>query len=502
MTSNDQPEGLSAWGSVQIVPTDSEPHALASPAGKPTAGTISRYTWRPPPGAKGEFPPGFCLTFDCHTRTDGMRRFVPTEGIPGFLVRAALAGYTLLNLHTELSPEERFSYHATRLIYQMAKGFSEFLNRTFSRPSELYTTEAGRISGDTEHILPDDLGLDATGRGIRWTPRELIERGRDAAANPGALAPARFITLGLVEAARLNPLDPATLSEAGARAFIRLALFDLGPATGPLDESVIEEVQGRFLVALEAHIAKDTGAFRRWCFNNINNVVHAIAKQKRGSGPIPRAQVRQALLELVFHSLIHVGDGIHRLMAAFACSLPEPLSEVERAHFDSLYQKQRHYGGLPFVLLHDRFDFLRDAILNVWDDPSDIQRVGVVLRVLSYYSTMVSRRREADRRYKARSWHRNDQNRVAQTLPLEPDLDLGADLRPQPFQEVASALRELHQASCPCGTTQHWHANLIGEIGSPRSIVIQDTCGACKHTETRTILRNVFEEVAKRTLLK
>ncbi len=43
--------------------------------------------------------------------------------------------------------------------------------------------------------------------------------------------------------------------------------------------------------------------------------------------------------------------------------------------FGSLYRKQPYLGGLPLVLLNDRFAFLREAILDVWADPLDAQHV-------------------------------------------------------------------------------------------------------------------------------
>jgi hypothetical protein len=210
--------------------------------------------------------------------------------------------------------------------------------------------------------------------------------------------------------------------------------------------------------------------------------------------------VRQALLELAFRSFSYVGDCVHLQMTAFARALPEPLSEAERAHFASLYRKQRHFGGLPFVLLHDRFGFLREAILDVWDDPCDAARQGVLLRLLEYYSTMVTRRREADRRYKARSRHRNDQNRVAQVLPLDPERDSGGEPVTDSFQEIATILRESRGASCRCGSTRHWRAGLATGDISADPIRIEDVCGECGHREAVEITRGEFEAAGRQIM--
>ena len=48
----------------------------------------------------------------------------------------------------------------------------------------------------------------------------------------------------------------------------------------------------------------------------------------------------------------------------------------------------------------------------------DTARVGVLLRLLSYFGEMVGKKREADRLYKARSGRRNAEGQVARELAL------------------------------------------------------------------------------------
>ncbi len=479
------------WGSVEVEPISDRVPTLNPPDGSPTPGSWFRYTWRPPHGIEGELPQGFSLTFDCLTGPDGVRRFAPEGGIHSFIIKAALGGEAVRTGLIEPSPEQRFSDRAMRLFYQMSPGFREHLDRTFTRESDFYVPRGG-------HILPAELGLDAAGRGEPWTPRGLIARGRAEAVTPENVDNATGIRLGLTAAARLRPLDPKTLSKAQARALVRLALFDLGPADAPLPKRAIDTVQERLFTTLEDHIDDDTEHFERWFFVNINNIVHLIGKQRKNGGTMPRAVVRQALLELVFRSFTSVGNCIHIQMTAFARALPEPLSELERAHFESLYQNQSYLGGFPLVLLHDRFDFLREAILDVLADPSDVLRVGVVLRLLDYYGTMVCHRREADRQYKAQP--RNEQNRVVQVLPFDPDRDFGVAPARNTFQEIAGALRESRQASCLCVTNGHWEANLVSTHDLADPVVIEDTCGECGHSEPVEISRKEYTEVGWRIL--
>jgi len=161
MDENAAPDSCPAWGTIEIDHCGDDSFVLNTSGGTPLPISVSRYTWRPPPDIAGELSAGFSLTFDCSTGPDGSRRFTPCGGIADFIVLASLGGYALLGREEALSPEQRFSYHGTRLLYQIAPRLREHLNRTFAREADLYIPQAGRSGGDDEHVLPDDLGLDA-----------------------------------------------------------------------------------------------------------------------------------------------------------------------------------------------------------------------------------------------------------------------------------------------------------------------------------------------------
>lgn len=304
-----QMESVSNRGRVEIVPSDDGPSTMASPDETPKPFHTAHYLWRSPPDIVAQLPPDFSLKLVCLTGRDGVRRFAPVGGVSVFIVPASLGGYALLTRDVNPGPEQRFSYHATRLVYQKAPHLREHLDREFSREADLYVPVSGRTSEDDRHVLPGDLGLTSTGHGTPWAPTTLIEQGRAAATLAGTPNPdpAQCIRRGLIAAARLNPIDPATLSEAEARGLVRLALFDLGPSAAPIDEAVVDQVQERLWAALERHIGDDTEPFNQWFFTNADNIVHAIAKQKKGGRPVSRETVRRVVLELVVRSFMYIG---------------------------------------------------------------------------------------------------------------------------------------------------------------------------------------------------
>jgi hypothetical protein len=75
----------------------------------------------------------------------------------------------------------------------------------------------------------------------------------------------------------------------------------------------------------------------------------------------------------------------------------QSLTSDEASWFQQMNFKQPHFGGLPFVLLVDRFSFLRGPVWELWSNPADPAPIGVLHRLLDYYEQMATRRRELDR---------------------------------------------------------------------------------------------------------
>jgi hypothetical protein len=227
-------------------------------------------------------------------------------------------------------------------------------------------------------------------------------------------------------------------------------------------------------------------------------LVHRIAKQKKMGGPIPREVVRRALLDLVFDAFTYVGDCVCLQMQAFLQALPSPLVERERSLFEALYFKQDHLGGLPLILLRDRFAFLKEAILDIFAAPGEPGPVGVLLRLLQYYEEMASARREVDRGLKRREIHNRATGRVARTLSL----DIGMSGTPAAasndlFRLIAARLRDDQGINCPCPDAGSWTARLLdGEAGGG-VLLIEVECEGCGHSGRIEVERGEFEEIGR-----
>lgn len=478
-------------------------HPLGAITAAPIEGVLpmkvqpaTRFTWKPSDEIRHLLPPDFSLEFFCWVGQDSVRRFAPTVPLGKFIPEAFLAGLAIQLGRFGFDPRVRFSYCAMLTLYQLAPRLREHLDRRFVRKEDFAASRG-------QDVLPEHFGTTSAGEGSRWTVEELEKEGRDAATKTGRTSPdsATCFHLGLLEAARRNPLPPSSLSEDEARQLVRLGLFDLGPVPGEADAAKTEEVIGRVLDALMKHQDYGTEEFNRWFFDHVDNLVHQVSKKKTG-GTISREVVRQALLEEVFRSYTYVGDCVHLLMMDVRDALPDPLNERELGVFRFLYLKQRYLGGLPLLLLRDRFDFLDEAIQTLLVSSPDQDNIGALLRLLEYYGAMVSNKRQVDREHKRRGRHRNKSGGIAIEVsledwdsPLTPEADSSRESGArrsgsiviqqsawsEQFEEIAEVIRKKRRVRCKCKTTEHWHAIVLHE--NDREAVLSDGCQVCEHHE-------------------
>jgi hypothetical protein len=269
------------------------------------------------------------------------------------------------------------------------------------------------------------------------------------------------------------------LSVQRARALVSLALFDPPPpqVLGPDEVRAV----GRILDRLGCRLEDDTASFHRRFFDGRDDLIAQVARQVGDGGTIERSAVRRAFLALVRHAYDSVGACLSAQMEAFLDGLPRPLEAGERSRFEALYIAQPYLGGIPLLMLWERFPFLKYAVLGLMEDPVDSPKVGVLLRMLDYYGQMAMKRREADRVYKRRSNQRNRDGRVARSVPLGEDSGRVSDdpMAQASYHELADRLRRLGGISCPCGNRGKWESAIEGDVADDLAEV-EVQCTRCE----------------------
>ena len=169
--------------------------------------------------------------------------------------------------------------------------------------------------------------------------------------------------------------------------------------------------------SLKDHINDSTEEFDQWIQDRKSNLIGRIAKRKDCQWT--REEVRQAMLELGWRSFKLLAKSIDACTRAFAAALPKPLTKEEKKLFARTYLAHRDLGRIPLVLLRDRFEVLKPAILEIWRNPGSRKAVGVLRRLIWFYAEIVDTRRAGDRQYKKRqSSQKNENDRPAIDVPL------------------------------------------------------------------------------------
>jgi hypothetical protein len=149
------------------------------------------------------------------------------------------------------------------------------------------------------------------------------------------------------------------------------------------------------------------------------------------------------------------------------------------------------------LLLQDRFDFLRESILAVWNQPHDRHAVAVVHTMMYYFAVIAGNRRAADRRYKQRAKHRTVSGRISRDEESQCN-EVAAPQRASDhdiFKEIARRLAKERGVECNFGDDE-WQATLTREIEDP-VLEISISCPARDCDETIRVPRAEFESVAR-----
>jgi len=492
MARSDALHPFQRWGTIDVAELGKVARPRASGV-EPLMVKQSSYTWQP--ARNLDMPGGFQLVLDCEAGSDDVRRWTPSQDPYAFVLQASLAGQTILERAGVLSKAQSRSYNNMRLFFELSNRRREYFGRRFRRREDLMVIKAARIERERNDILPDDLGLTQTGKGKRWSVSDLLTHGRQAAIEAGLSARDEelWVRHGLLEAARMNPFDPAKLATAQLRSVIRLGLFDFDAETHSVDKEIAVRIVERFLTALERYLDDPPDKFRKRFFKQADNLVHQVAKKKHPGGPIDRSAVRSVLLQFVFDAHEYIADCLLVAMRAFAAALPQPLTESEIHLFSLLYLKPPTLGGIPLIMLHDRLPTLRECAIDLFYQPGDSRVVGTFLRVLNYYAAMTRNRREADRRRERRTHHRNDVGRPALSYELDEEVVIAGSDDQQ--HEVIAALLENRKAVCQCATTDNWKVITEPAIGEG-VFDIEFGCSECGHTESIRTSQHELKDLA------
>jgi len=481
------------WGTVAVEDLGEE---MADVQGEPLPVHASRYTWTPDTDL--DLPPGFKLVLKCWDTDGKSRRFFPYESCEKFALEASLTGAAILERLGKLNGPARYSYRMARLLFQRASGLRDHLMRKFVSAGDLKVTAAARVAGECD-VLPASLGQDNKQDGKRWSVQELLQRGRELANECGNEAPNedQRIRLGLLAAARLCPIDVSALTEDQARGLVRMGLFGTGPSFEVVNEETKSRVEKRLLSAIDRHMDDDQETFNLWFFKDADNLIHQVAKQKRGGGPVPRQTVREVLLDLVFRSHGHVAQTIEVFLRDFAISPQVELAGDELAVFERMYYRQNELGRLSLLMLQDRFPLIREVALELFVSPRQTELLGVLLQMLRFYSEMVEKRRAADREYTSRRLCRNMIGRTATMVASSHDLSVKRNKLQ--LDELVAYILEMRGTSCKCAMSPRWTTKVPPQ-DSGGEITLDVACANCGQLETVIVtedeLRTAKEELA------
>ena len=452
----------------KVIFGEPEPLELAPSGycGEKVSATCAHGQWHPPECLTEFLPPNFSVEIDCYTTADGFRRIVPRYSFEELINVAAVGGLAVIHGIYGFDKQVDHSYRAMLLIHQHVRGrdyrgtrgMKEHLTRNFDYSRDLYVRRLGRPSYSEWNVLSDDVTQKKHREEEPISITRLTKTGRQAAEEAGYLNPdsKRAIVLGLYQAAKLKPLD---VDAQEVLPLVRTALFDIDHAQSAPAEELLDNVTGRLLESIHGHLDEPQNKFDKWFYGPKNSIVKQIAKQrKKPGGELPREEVRQALLHLGWRAYEYVGQCIHALMRTIKNSMPNPLSTEEKQLYEHMHESQPYYGGLPAALLVERMEFLRPAILAIWEDPEEPNHIRVLHRMMSYYAAMAGKRREADRQSKERI-----QNKSTTASLDARDSDQTALEYTEQNQNDKDATDEEHESSTSyAGTT-----TFIEDIHSP-----------------------------------
>ncbi|MBU0719224.1 MAG: hypothetical protein KJ749_13315, partial [Planctomycetes bacterium] len=365
--------------------------------------------WVPPAPVCSDVP--LPCRFSIGKTEDGRRIVVPLSWVENDVEAIILciktlyfAGLAICAHRERFSPATLDQWRVMPWLFEWARCSPEHADRGFACLTDLlvlgtkYAVKSGLISevedGHTPHVIPPEFGV--------WDLPGVLAVGKDAAERAGHCLPDAQVQVryGLIEVARLalrNEKYAKRLCELDLRRIVFEALY-----ADDLDDAIMAQATEHRIVRrlsrwLVRHRRQTTEEFMRLLMAAGASLVAALVRPKKGGGPIDPKLGRQLLIALGWHAYSFLAAGIASLMANFKALISPALTDAEAILFDDFYLPQPHYGGLPFLLLRERSDFLEPVTEQLWNSGPCPELTRLLRASLSLYGRMIRTRRAIDR---------------------------------------------------------------------------------------------------------
>jgi hypothetical protein len=344
----------------------------------------------------------------------------------------------------------------------------EHKGRSFNDIKDLTIPEKARDDPDVHNLIP-----------IPCNMTEFRKRGSIAAQAAGIQKPSsREINhYALVSCARDHPLSNPDVDIPN---LVRNSMFETDFDNSERDQQLRQWVFERVSDAFKRHTEEPASEFYSWIWGRNNTFVKQIAQKKSvEGGELPKEDVKRTLLELGWESYTYVAGCISQMMQAVFKALPTPFTSEEFKVFEEMHLPRPHFGGLPFILLWDRYEFVESVVLDLCENPGDRRTIQVFHCLLHFYADMSSRRRLIDqdvKRASADEYH-DDPGPCKYQLTSE---SRGNNIS----SEIADYILEKKGTTCSCSVPV-WKSSVT--VDPDVRITITAVCSLC-HKRRRVIV--------------
>ncbi len=383
--------------------------ASATRAGQ-HAGEMSICVWRPNQRILRKVHKNAGVPFQLLLHANGHREILPFGDMADYSRESTLVGYALL-LHwwrAELGQGRDETYQLMIKMYERLLSTKAYFKRSLSSISELSIKPSGR-SGDRSrtNCLPEHLGRTAGGRERKWSLRKFIEIGRERyQASPERDGAVRkfdgqaIIAHALLAAAELNPFE---LDPPGVNSLMRMSLIDFGSHLPADADTTLELVVPRMWSVWNDHVSDSNEKFDKYLLGRGNNLIKAVANLAGfAGGKLERGDVEWVLLKLAADSFWFIASCQNCFAQALRQNITPQFSASELDYFEQRYQPQPYFGGLTLPILWARAPILRPILRQIWGEPTNCRLHAVMWRMLEFYISITTARRESERKRRSR----------------------------------------------------------------------------------------------------